>query len=58
LTGCKFSNGGWSWNKADSLDALALIVGKFSDDVWSWNEVDSLDALHLIGSKFLMVAGP
>jgi len=31
LTGCKFSDGGWSRNEADSLDTLGMTESKFSD---------------------------
>jgi len=45
LTESKFSDGGWSWNAADSLDALGLTGSRFSDGGRSWNEADTLDAL-------------
>jgi len=38
----EFSDGGWSWNEADSLDALGLTECKFSDDGWSWNDLTVL----------------
>ena len=52
MTGCKFSDGGWSWNESDSLNALGLIGSKFSDGGWSWNQPDSLNTFGLIVGKF------
>ena len=61
MTDGKLSDGGWSWNEADSLDAHGLTGSKFSesdvgwswsDGGWSWNEADTLDALGLIDGKF------
>jgi len=44
LTERKFSDGGWSWNEADSLDALGLIECKCSDNSnRSCNDADNLD---------------
>ena len=51
MTGGKFSGVDWSWNEADSPDALGLIGGKWFDG-GSWNEADSLDTVGLTGSKF------
>jgi len=31
----KFSDGGWGWIEADSLDALGFTESKFSDGGWS-----------------------
>ena len=48
----KCSDGGWTCNDADSLDALGLTGGKFSDGGWTCKATDSLDALGLKESKF------
>jgi hypothetical protein len=46
-----FSNGSWSLNEADSVDALGWTVCKFSH-CGSSNEGYSLDTLGLTESKF------